>query len=428
MTTTDRRVFLFLQGPLSPLFRLIGAELTGHGHSVHRINLSLGDWLHWHGTGTHNYRGTVEAWPAHVAAAMERLGITDLVLHGDRRIYHRLAAEEARARGIRVIATELGYLRPDWMTIERDATSTGSHFPEDPDHIRRIAASVPQFASERLYKGSFWKVAAPDVIYNLSNSFLWFLYPHFQRHTIYHPIVEYGAWIGRLMTESRRMRAIAGETEALVASGRPFYVFPMQLEGDFQIRDHSPFSGMADALDTVLSSFREHAPKDVLLIVKGHPLENGLERWPRVVPSLAEKHGLAGRVRFLDGGRLDALYAHAEGVVTVNSSAGMEAIQAGLRTKTLTPAIYDIEGLTFSGPLDAFWTADFRPDAALLADFLRALAGTVQVRGTIYSDDGLAAAVTGMAERILTNRLNAPDAFVDPPPRLARARAIGAPL
>ena len=428
MNSTDRRIFLFLQGPLSPLFARIGAELRRRGHTVHRINLSFGDWLHWHGAGTFSYRGSVANWPGFVAAAMDRLGVTDLVLHGDRRIYHRGAAEAARERGIRVIATELGYLRPDWMTIERDATSTGSHFPEDPDHIRRIAASVPPFNPDRLYPSSFWMVAAPDVIYNLSNSFLWFLNPGFQRHTIYHPVIEYAAWIGRLMTEKRRMREIDARAGALIASQTPFYVFPMQLEGDFQIRDHSPFSGMAEAVATVLASFRAHAPAESHLVIKGHPLDSGLEHWPRTIARLAAEQGLGDRVHFYDGGRLDVLYAHTRGVVTVNSSAGVEAIQASLPVKTLTPAIYDIEGLTFHGPLDAFWTSGFRPDAELLEAFFRALAGTVQVRGTIYSDSGLDAAVAGMAERISTDTLNEPDAYVDPPPRLARARAMGIPL
>ena len=64
---------------------------------------------------------------------LERHQITDLVLHGDRRPYHIIAAEEARARGIAVIATDLGYVRPDWLTLEYDGMTTYSRFPRDPD-------------------------------------------------------------------------------------------------------------------------------------------------------------------------------------------------------------------------------------------------------------------------------------------------------
>jgi len=428
MADAEKRAFLFLQGPLSPLYARLGDTLETAGHAVHRINLCFGDWLDWRRPGATNYRSQPTDWGAFVDRFLAEHRITDLILHGDRRIYHRIAAEHARARGITVIATELGYLRPDWMTIERDATSTGSHFPVDPETIRRVASAVPAPDLTPVYRGSFFKVAAPDVVYNLSNVFLSLLYPHYQRHTIYHPIPDYAGWALRLITERRRHRAAARVLDELIAAKTPFFVFPMQLEGDFQIRDHSPYSGMAEAMTVIISSFAAHAPATTELILKAHPLDNGLENWPKVIDRIVEAHGVADRVHFVDGGRLDAMLAHARGMVTVNSTAGIEAIMADCPTKTLTPAIYDIVGLTDDQELDGFWTTPKRPDKALLEAFIRALTGTVQVRGTIYSNDGLTAAVANMADRILTNTLNEPGAFIDPPPRLDRARALGAPL
>jgi capsular polysaccharide export protein len=423
-----RRSVLFLQGPLSPLYRLVADGLERRGHRVHRVNLSLGDRLDWRRPGAVDFRGRIADWPDFVDALMTRHGVTDLVLHGDRRTHHRLAAERARARGVTVIATELGYIRPDFMTIERDATSTGSHFPDDPDHIRRIAAAVPPPDLTLRYPGSFAMQAVPDVAYNLTNSLAWFLYPHFRRHTVYHPVPDYLAWAGRLATKRGRERRAAADYAALGASGAPFFVFAMQLEGDFQIRDHSPFGGMRPALALVLDSFRDHAPKDHRLLVKNHPLDNGLERWGSTVARLAAERGLSGRVLFLDGGPLEAPVRASRGLVTVNSTAGLEAILWGVPVRTLTPTIYDVAGLTDAQPLDRFWTAPRPPDADLAAAFVRAIAATVQVKGTIYSVEGRLAAAEAMAERIATGSLNAPDAFVEPPPRLARARAIGVPL
>ena len=108
-------------------------------------------------------------------------------------------------------------------------------------------------------------------------------------------------------------------------------------------------------------------------------------------------------MHFLDGGALSELWPHTRGLVTINSSAGLEAVMAGVPVKTLGPAIYSVAGLTDQRPLDDFWSAPAPPDPALTADFVRALAGSVQVRGTIYSEAGLAAAVEGMAARILAD-------------------------
>ncbi len=57
-------IFLFLQGPLSPLYRRIGARLAKAGHRVTRVNFCVGDWLHWHGRECRFWRGTVADWPA----------------------------------------------------------------------------------------------------------------------------------------------------------------------------------------------------------------------------------------------------------------------------------------------------------------------------------------------------------------------------
>jgi capsular polysaccharide export protein len=152
--------------------------------------------LHWRRGGATSFRGYLAEWPGFIDGFLETHGITDLILHGDRRAYHRIAGEAARQRDIQVIATELGYLRPDWMTIERDGTASGSHFPREPAAIRVIAAQAPPIDFQPVFNNRFSKVAIPDVQYNMANTLLWFLYSHYQRHTIYFPPLEYAAGLG----------------------------------------------------------------------------------------------------------------------------------------------------------------------------------------------------------------------------------------
>lgn len=428
MAPEEIRTFLFLQGPLSPLYARLGDAVEQAGHKVLRINLCFGDWLHWRRKGAIAYRERIADWPLFIADFLDQNGVTDVVLHGDRRIYHRIAGDAARERGIKVIATELGYLRPDWMTIERDATSTGSHFPCDPDAIRAIAAQVPEVDFTPRYRNSFWLVAAPDVIYNLANVAFFWAWPHFQRHTIYHPVVEYFAAGLRLLNAARRDRVVEQRLSEIRRGPGACFVLPMQLEGDFQLRDHAPYGGMVPALHEVFASFARSAPEDAHLLVKSHPLDAGLEHWGRVVPKLAAEAGIADRVHYFDGGRLDVMLDGARGMVTVNSSAGLEALRSGVPVKCLAPSIFDVTGLTDQGRLDEFWAEPQNPDPGLMRDFLTALAVSVQARGSIHSYDGLGEAVSTMAKRLLDDDLNSLGGYVDPPPRLARARALGAPL
>src|SRR5438094_8474896 len=162
----ERRSFLFLQGPISDFFDRLGRTLIARGHRVHRVNLHFGDRLFWHLPAT-NFRGRFDDWRAFIGEMLQRHGVTDLVLHGDRRPYHIVAAEEARARGIAVIATDLGYVRPDWITLERDGMSTYSRFPRDPEAIRTLA---PCFAIPDLpprFHTPFWLISVLDILYNI---------------------------------------------------------------------------------------------------------------------------------------------------------------------------------------------------------------------------------------------------------------------
>src|SRR5581483_7758974 len=90
-----------------------------------------------------------------------------LVVHGDRRPYHLVAAEEARARGIPVLATDLGYVRPDWLTLEYDGMTSYSRFPRDPAAIRALAAACPEPDLEPRFRAPFWLIASRDIAYNL---------------------------------------------------------------------------------------------------------------------------------------------------------------------------------------------------------------------------------------------------------------------
>ena len=198
------RTFLFLQGPSSPIFSKIADRLEAKGHRCLRINLNPGDQIFWRRKGGYNYRGRGgNHWRAHVASFMDRHRVTDLVLLGEERPYHLAAISAAKDRDITVSVVEMGYLRPDWLTLERDGMSSNSHFPNDPQQIAAAAATLAEPNWTRRYTQSFTAEAAYDLLYNLPNVFLWFLFPHYRRHALFHPLAEYAGWVMRL-TGARR--------------------------------------------------------------------------------------------------------------------------------------------------------------------------------------------------------------------------------
>ncbi len=423
----EKKVFLFLQGAPNSFARHLADELERRGHRALRINLCAGDFLYWLGRPAVNYRGRLQDWETFLRNFIAREGITHLLYYADRLPYHKVAMRVALDLNLIGISYEFGYLRPDWITLERGGMSAQSHFPEDPDLIRRIALQTPAPDLTARYRYTFFMEAFNDVVFNLSNFFGFFLYPRYVPDKIYNRVVEYLSYIPRLLKRPRLARQADETIHRLVDSQNDVFVFPLQMQNDYQVRANSHYRHLSEVIRETLDSFSVHATPHAQLVFKVHPLDNGLENWSNIVAKVAQDIGVSDRVAVIDGGDLMTLIHRARGVILVNSTVGLHALQAHCPVKVMGIAVYDIAGLTHQGPLDTFWQNPTQPDTELCDDLVRAIAATIQVKGNFYTTEGQARAIPEVADRLLGGRINEPGAFVDPPPRLARANELGVP-
>lgn len=397
----NQRRFLFLQGPSSPFMGRVAGELGRLGHGIRRVNLCPGDALFWRAGGATMFRGRIGDWLSYLEAYLDREAITDLVVFGDSRPYQSRAVTLALLRELRVHVVEHGYLRPDWITVERDGVGALSRFPRTPDEVRRLAEGRPIPSFDPIEPESFLRYAVWDVAYHAANITLgWLMSPHYQRYMIDHPVKEYAGWIVKLLgARATARRAEATVTDAIARPG-PLFLMPLQLATDFQIRTHSPFPYLRDAVRWIVHSFAAHAPAGASLLFKIHPLDAGWECWPRQVAALADAAGVGDRVLVADGGSLDALLARADGVVTVNSTVGLTALRHCVPLAALGNAIYDIDGLTDRRSLADFWQAPQAPDRQVVDAFLKALASATQVRGEFTAATAMRIGAHAVAERL----------------------------
>lgn len=390
------RVFLFLQGPLSTYYSEVAAELQATGSRVHKIHLCGNDIADWsHGDPIH-YSGGLEDWPEFLADTAHGLGITDIVLHGDRRPYHIPAIEWALANSVQVHVTELGYLRPDWMTIEPFGVSVRSRFPTKSAAIQKLAGHGTAYKEQTLYRDEAMLMILQEFRWTLFNLIYRFRFPNFVSHRTQSPWVVYPGWV-----LSRLRNLFRGNGQPSRFPEPPYYVMALQLEGDLQLVENSPFSGMAEAIEEVMASFANHAPENASLVFKLHPHEYRRRERHRDVKRIACAYGLQDRVRLVENTPITELCKNAQGFVTVNSSAGLEALAAGTPVHTITRTIYSVEGLVFDGGLDEFWTCGKMPDPLLLDRLKQALAAKIQVRGTLYNRDGRKNAARETAAKII---------------------------
>jgi len=107
---------------------------------------------------------------------------------------------------------------------------------------------------------------------------------------------------------------------------------------------------------------------------------------------------------YLEDGDIGALVEHAQGLVTINSTVGIIALEQGTPTMALSDAIYNLPGLTFQGSLDDFWTSRTPPDEAFLSLFRRVVIQTTQVNGGFYCRKGIGLAVENSRHALVAER------------------------
>lgn len=391
--------FLFLQGPPGPLFRELATALREGGASVERINLAAGDWVDWP-DGATNFRGRFTDWPVFVDNFLRDHDITDLLLFGDCRPYHASAQQVASLRGIRTHVLEEGYLRPNWMTLELEGVNGHSRLGRDPAWFRNQAARVPEEPDQPQVTASFRRRVRDTARYYIATHAGLPAFPHYRSHRPHSAIGEALGWGWRYVTRARREREAEAEITSL--AGETFFLLPLQLSGDYQIRAHSPFPNMPAAAAFVLESFAANAPRHTHLLIKGHPLDASFFHWRRFLRRRAAKLGVGDRVHYIDGGSLDQLAAECVGMVCVNSTSATLALEEGRPVCVLGDAVYKVPGLTFEGHLDAFWRSPRPPEPGLYQAFRRVLVDRCLVRGGIASESAVATLVENMVGRLLS--------------------------
>ncbi len=387
------RHFLFLQGVCSPFFSYLAERLIREGHQVHKINFTGGDAAYWRGLPSSSYRGAAAGVYDFLAALFRQRRITDIVLFGDRRPIHNPAVALAQSSGIRVHVFEEGYFRPHWVTLEREGVNAHSLLPRDPAWYRVTGARLGMFSAPETFRSTLRVRATHDVLYHLASLSNPLLYPGYRTHAPHGAPLMYAGFVRRYISNLYHAKRDAAVIAALIADRTPYYLLPLQLNSDAQIRDHSNFKDMADVMAFVMASFARQAPSDSRLVIKNHPLDMGLVAYPRIIAELEARYAVTGRVDYLETGNLEALVQHARGTVTVNSTVGGVALQFGCPTTTLSDPIYNLPGLTFQGELDHFWQHGEPPDQELFRCFRTTVIQATQINGGFYCKRGIELAV-----------------------------------
>ncbi|MCO8145925.1 capsule biosynthesis protein CapA [Rhodovulum tesquicola] len=393
MTTHSgsNRRFLLLQGPHGPFFDRLGRALRAAGHAVWRAGFNRGDSAFWSDRARYvPVTCTPADWPMACAGLLDRLAITDIALYGDTRPIHAAAIAAARARGLRIHIFEEGYLRPYWVTYEREGANGHSRLMDlsIPDIAARLPGDAPPAAEAPAHWGDLRAHIFHGALYHGLVMLPSRRYRHFSPHRGLPVRAEFALYLRRLALLPVHAAARFAATRTIRGGGFPYHLVLLQLAHDANFRHHGPFARIEDFLALCIDGFARGAPSHHHLVFKAHPLEDGRSPLPRTIRALARAQGLAGRVHFVPGGKLALLLDGATSAVTVNSTAAQQALWRGLPLRAFGRAVYDKPELVSDQPLAEFFADPRPPDPAAYRLFRRFLLETSQVPGGFYSRRG----------------------------------------
>ncbi|MCA0906166.1 capsular biosynthesis protein [Ruegeria marisrubri] len=388
---SDKRVFLFLQGPHGPFFSTLGRMLRATGAQVWRVGFNAGDQAFWFDKASFiAFRNAPCDWPETLNRLIADKGVTDIVLYGDTRPVHARAVEIAKSQGLTIHVFEEGYLRPWWVTYERDGSNGHSRLMSlDVDQMRQALARSD---GKTPPPPSHWGDMRQHIFYGaLYHWFVMFLnkrYRNFRPHRDLPVSQEFRLYFKRLMLMPvhRLQRGIA--TARVRWGGFPYHLVLLQLGHDSSVQAHSEFSCMSDFLELVIAGFAQGAPAHHRLVVKEHPLENHREPLHLRAMEIARKHGVQNRVHYVPGGKLAGLLDEANSAVTVNSTAGQQVLWRGIPLRIFGRSVYDKTDFVSQQSIAAFFAEPDAPDVDAYRCYRQFLLETSQVPGGFYSRRG----------------------------------------
>lgn len=375
--------YLLLQGPMGPFFSFLSEWLEYHNREVINVVFNGGDRFYCKNRRFLTYLLKAREIAGWLDEVQQQYRFDTIICFGDCRPLHHYAKQWASENGVRILVFEEGYLRPQFITLEEDGVNANSSLSRDANFYLNQPDQLPlqvlpvKSCTKKQYAHAAW--------YYLNSWYYRKEFLNYQHHKPLSICYEAGCWIRsgwRKVIYSLKQRKILAKLQQEL--DKNYFLAILQVYNDSQVTSHSPYNDIRDYIYEVIFSFARHAPLESTLVIKHHPMDRGHRQYHSLIDQLCVQLGIRGRVMYVHDLPLPDLLNHAKGVVTINSTVGILALNYNKPLKVMGNALYDIKGLTFQDSLDKFWSMSELPDMKIFENFLSHLLISTQINSAYY--------------------------------------------
>jgi capsular polysaccharide export protein len=388
---------LLLQGPMGDFFYRFAQWLNQKKITCYKINFNGGDHFFYKSNkNVFDYQECLGNFTSWLECFLIEHDIDSIVCFGDCRKYHKLAKAVAQKNNINFFAFEEGYIRPNYITFEQGGVNFFSNFLNHLDQSKNLDQNKTTIPEIYDVKNSYSKAVKSAIIYYFFSILFWFKYPYYEHHRGISPLKELGCGI---LSGYRRLKNKVWEKKQfnvfVQQYSKKYFTFALQVHNDSQIKTHSELKSVEKYIALVIENFSAYADTSTHLLIKHHPMDRGYRDYRKLIGRHAKHFNVEGRVHYFCDIHLPTVLKHSLGLVTVNSTTGIQALFHHIPVKVLGYALYNLPKLTNQYALSKFWTNPGQVDAQYFAYFRKELIAYSQLNGSFYGISPWAKAYSG---------------------------------
>lgn len=375
---------LLLFGPIGTFFSRVACHLQSQGIKAYKIAFPLREFGFQHIDQIPFQGDCKQDFRPFLKELIIKKRIRHIFMYGDFIIPHEIAIEvgkELREQGIEVETWifELGYLRPNYITLEQNRVNCNSNLNKSREFYQRlpIVGNIPE---ARHKQGLRWRKCwkAPTFIFHSLTSYR-------ISETVHKLQPRPKDITAQLLGYIRKYKYQLTEKQIKfkLFEGQSFFLVILQVASDSQLFRGSPYLSVEAFIEHAIKSFANHAPNNTRLFIKHHPRDRGYNNYQEFIYAQASINGVIDRIFYLHDSPLAPIFRQrtCQGCILVNSSVGFQALFHGIPLKVLGKAPYNIEGLADQQDIDLFWSNPLPSDRELFRKFYNYTLQTTQING-----------------------------------------------
>ncbi len=373
---------IFLMGPIGTFFSRLASFLEKNDIKTFKVNFPLYEYG-FKKSSRLSYTNDIYKFKGFLEEIIIKEKIKHIFMYGNVLIPHKMAldlCDELESKGYFVNSHifELGYLRPNYVTLEDKGVNYDSGFLKNRNFYEKneYFDSFPVAIKNGLRVRKIWK-----LITFFNHCFKNYKLVEFEHKLQPKPIYLWFQLKGFILKFFYKV--VEKKLKKKCFSKGPFFLVILQVATDSQILKGSKVKDNYDFIYTVIKEFSNSQIKNTKLVFKHHPRDRGYNNYSKFILEVSKKFNISHKVFYFHDFPLSKIFSSSfcKGTVLINSTVGYQALFHSIPTKSLGIAPYNFEGLTDQKNLVSFFRNPEKVDKLLFNKFYKYILENSQING-----------------------------------------------